>query len=104
MGFIKFNKVPRHKRFDFIPRYYDPKKEELEEIVDAYKNKGDTAGSKHRIRSGLRSRYNADAKYKSAVKRSANFRLASIIFVLFLMAYLLLQSDTIMRMVEAFTE
>ncbi len=104
MGFLKFNKVPKHKRFDFIPRYYNPQKEELDEIVEAYKNKGDAAGSKHRIRSGLRSRYNADAKYKSSVKRSANIRLASIIFVLFLMTYLILQSDTIMRMVEAFTE
>jgi len=102
MSFLKFNKRPKHKRFDFIPRYYDPKKEELDTIVGAYKDKNDTTITKERIKSGLRSRYRGDSAYKRSQERSANIRLISIIIVLFLLAYLILQSDTIGRMMESF--
>ena len=29
-----FTKVPDHQRFNYMPRYYDPKKEEMQERVD----------------------------------------------------------------------
>ena len=102
MSFLKFNKRPKHKKFDYIPRYYDPQKEELEKIVDAYKDTNDASAAKNRIRSGLRSKYRGDSSYKRAQERSANIRLISIIFVLFLIAYLILKSDTIGRMMESF--
>jgi len=28
-----FTKVPEHQRFNYVPRYYDPKKEEMQERV-----------------------------------------------------------------------
>ena len=102
MSFFKFNKTTKHRRFDYIPRFYDPEKEELDKIVDAYKESNDTNASKERIRSGLRHRYRGDANYKRSQERSANIRLISIIFILFLLAYLILQSDTIGKMMEAF--
>ena len=102
MSFLKFNKRPKHKRFDYIPRYYDPKKEELDKIVESYKNMEDADAAKNRIRSGLRNRYRGDASYKRRQERSANIRLISIIFVLFMVAYLILKSDTISRMMESF--
>ena len=102
MSFFRFNKRTQHKRFDFIPRYYDPKKEELDKIVGTYKDGDSTFTAKERIKSGLRNRYRGDASYKKSQERSANIRLISIIFVLFLLAYLILQSDTIGRMMETF--
>ncbi len=102
MSFLKFNKRPKHKRFDYIPRYYDPKKEELDKIVDSYKDMGDADAAKSRIRSGLRHKYRGDASYKRTQERSANIRLISIIFVLFLVTYLILKSETISRMMESF--
>ena len=102
MSFFKFNKRAKHKKFDYIPRYYDPKKEDLENIVDSYKDMNNAVSAKNRIRSGLRSRYRGDTSYKRSQQRSANLRLISIIFILFLIAYLILQSDTIGRMMEAF--
>jgi hypothetical protein len=102
MSFLKFNKRPKHKRFDYIPRFYDPKKEELDKIVDAYKDTDDTVGSKERIRSGLRSKYRGDSSYKRSLERSANFRLISIILVLFFITYLILKSEAIARMMETF--
>ena len=102
MSFLKFNKRPKHKRFDYIPRYYDPKKEELDKIVDSYKKMDDTDSAKSRIKSGLRSKYRGDTSYKRSQERSANIRLISIIFVLFMIAYLILKSETISRMMESF--
>lgn len=102
MGLFRFNKIPRHKKFDYIPRYYDPKKEELEELVNAYKDLNDTDNAKQRIRSGLRNKYRGDNAYKRKHERSANIRLISIIFILFVVTYLILRSDTILRMMESF--
>ena len=102
MSFLKFNKRPKHKRFDYIPRFYDPKKEELDKIVDSYKEMGDADAAKTRIRSGLRNKYRGDSSYKRSQERSANIRLVSIIFVLFLITYLILKSETINRMMESF--
>ena len=102
MSFFKFNKRAQHRKFDYIPRYYDPQKEELEKLVNAYKDSDDTSKVKDRIRSGLRNRYRGDSSYKRSQERSANIRLISIIFILFLIAYLILQSDTIGKMMESF--
>ena len=33
MGFLSFGKRPKHRSFGYIPRYYDPEKEELERIL-----------------------------------------------------------------------
>jgi hypothetical protein len=99
---FKFNKVPRHKKFDYIPRYYDPRKEELDDIVNAYKNSKDTDQAKQRIVSGLRSKYRGDSAYKRKHERSANIRLISIIFLLFIVTYLILRSDTILNLMESF--
>lgn len=102
MGFIKFNKVPRHKRFDYIPRYYDPKKEELEKIVDSYKKTDDVEATRERIRSGLKNKYRGDQGYRRSQQRSSNIRLISIILILFLVSYLILRSETILRMMDTF--
>ena len=99
---FKFNKQPKYKRFDYIPRYYDPQKEELDKIVDKYKEGGDADAAKERIKSGLRNKYRGDSNYKKAQERSSNIRLISIIFVLFLITYLILKSETIVRMMESF--
>ncbi len=102
MGFIKFNKVPKHKRFDYIPRYYDPKKEELEKLVDSYKKQDDVEATRERIRSGLKNKYRGDQNYRRSQQRSSNIRLISIILILFLVSYLILRSDTILRMMDTF--
>ncbi|MEM6963949.1 MAG: hypothetical protein AAF573_04220 [Bacteroidota bacterium] len=54
--FLKVQKVPKHKNFDYTPRYYDPKKEELMERVNAAKGQAtvDTEATKNRIKNSLR--------------------------------------------------
>lgn len=102
MGMIKFNKTPRHKKFDYIPRFYDPKKEEINNLVNAYEDPTNADSVKQRIKAGLRNKYRGDSTYQRKHERSANIRLVSIIFVLFVVTYLLLRSDTILNMMESF--
>ena len=61
-----FGKRPKPRKFDFIPRYYDPDKEELESRLAQYKDEmNEEERAKHRIRTGLRNKY-----YGDSVKRS----------------------------------
>lgn len=39
MRFLGFNKINKHKRFDYVPRYYDAEKEEFEARVKATKER-----------------------------------------------------------------
>ncbi|MDX9782173.1 MAG: hypothetical protein RBT35_04220 [Bacteroidales bacterium] len=41
MALFNFFNVPRHKSFNYQPRYYDPKKEELEGRIKAAEGRND---------------------------------------------------------------
>lgn len=100
MGFISFNKTPKHQRFKYIPRYYDADKEDLEERVRIAK--GEAASeelTKARIRSGFKRKSRAGS---TAPNARSGIRLIIITVVLFLITYLILSSEGILRMIEAF--
>jgi len=100
-----FGKRPKHRKFDYIPRFYDPEKEALEEAVNKYKgNMSDADKVKSRISSGLRQRYTGDDSYRRANVKKSNFRVLRIIVVLCFITYMILKSDRILRMVESFTQ
>lgn len=91
MGLFSFGKRPNHRRFDYIPRYYDPAKEELEERLNKYKSgdqklkAGGTELMKSRIRGGFRRNYRTGGQdYKAATKKS-NMRLLMIMGLLLLL-------------------
>ena len=97
-----FGKRPQPRKFDFIPRYYDPEKEELENRLSHYKDDmSDEERAKHRIRSGLRNKYYGDSKYKSSQVKKSNLRLIYIIIILVFITYMILRSDRLIRMIEA---
>ena len=56
MALMSFFKTPKNQKFDYKPRYWDPKKEALEERLSKYKeeNKGDTKAVKARLRRGFK--------------------------------------------------
>ena len=66
MKFRSFVKLPRYKRFDFEPRYYDPVKEEVEKrerlIKGAYKNVDKAERAKHRISDAFHARQRDNRK------------------------------------------
>lgn len=90
--FLKVQKVPEHKKFGYTPRYYDPKKEELMERVEAAKSKSGASAeaTKARIKSSLRrSRNNNPALRKQQVFKS-NMLLLAIIVALVVVGFIMI--------------
>ncbi|MBV6428248.1 MAG: hypothetical protein KIPDCIKN_02774 [Haliscomenobacter sp.] len=92
MALIRLFQVPKHKNYEYKPRYWDPKKEELEErirkIRDA-KEKG-IEGMGERIRAGMRTSYKRDYSAMQTQVIRANIRLIAIILVLLGASYVVL--------------
>ena len=91
MALFSFFKTPKHQKFNYIPRYYDPQKERLEEIINNAKagNSNDTERAKSRISQNFRRRGHS-SNYNRNVSRRSNILLLAIIITLFALTYLLL--------------
>ena len=92
MAIFNIFRVPKPQRYKYIPRYYDPDKEERELALRQLEEMqgGDPEAMKARITSGLRRRYRADQTYRKSQMRRSNFRLLIIIIALLIFAYLAL--------------
>jgi len=89
MAIPSFFKINKHKQFNFIPRYYDPQKEGLEERIRSIEQEmGAKEGEAYRptIRKGQMTNY-FNRKKRKAQKQS-NIRLVIILLILFFIAYL----------------
>ena len=91
MALFSFFKAPKHQKFKYVPRYYDPQKERLEEIIKNAKGEGssDTEQIKSRISRSFQSR-GTSASQRSSINKRSNILLLAIIIVLFAFTYLLL--------------
>ncbi|MFM7858671.1 MAG: hypothetical protein ACKO96_43820 [Flammeovirgaceae bacterium] len=92
-----FTKAPQHQRFNYIPRYYDPAKEEMEERVNRIQKELDRERGvvSQELERGYRSRI--AGSFQAARKRSKPqqqgketlMRLGIILFLtLFLIAFI----------------
>lgn len=100
MSFIRFNKVPKHQKFNYVPRFWDEAKEDLDARVRIAKgDKADAELAKARIQSGFKRRSRAGS---TTASRSSTLRLLAIIAILLMLTYLFLVSTTIQQMIEAF--
>lgn len=90
MGFINFGSRIKHRKFDYIPRYYDQAKEEREELMKRYTGKAtdlsDTELAKTRIRAGFKRRYN----YKSDATKNQQIRSLAIVLMVAIMLGILI--------------
>lgn len=105
MGIINFNKTPKHQRFNYIPRYWDEAKEDLQERVRiAQGDPGNAEMAKSRIQAGLRRRYSRQqvGKLAQGAEKARAVRLFVIIGILCLMTYFFLQSDMISKLISTF--
>ncbi|MEL6864012.1 MAG: hypothetical protein AAFP19_06325 [Bacteroidota bacterium] len=93
MALLRFFKTPRHQKFEYRPRHWDPRKEELEERVKQAKARanGDTTDMKSRISTSMRRGFNKKRGNSSskAILRS-NMILLAVILVLIMVSYLVL--------------
>lgn len=106
MSFFNFNKKAKHRRFDFIPRYYDADKEDLQNRLRIYdsENLDQTELAKNRIRSGLRTKYRIDEGYKSEQKSKSNRTLLYVFVTLALITWLILRSEGFTNLVSKFLD
>lgn len=93
MALLKFFKVPKHQRFTYKPRYWDPKKEELDERLQRIKDIQDKGieASKARISGGFRQSFKGNHQYRRSQVRRSNMVLFFIIAVLIFLTYLFLK-------------
>jgi len=98
----------KHRSFEYVPRFYDPVKDELKERIKMYSRDAesedfDAERLKERIRIGMKMKYRADSSAKQSAVRTSNIRLFLIMIFLTILAVVILQSDKIVRMMEVFT-
>ena len=90
MALPSFFKINKNRRFNFIPRYYDPQKENLEKRIRSIEQEmGVKEGEAYRpsIRKGQMTNYFNRKKGKA--QKQSNIRLIIILLVLFLVSYFL---------------
>lgn len=98
-----WGKRPKHKRFGYIPRFYDEEKEKLAQNLNKYRGElNDEEKIKQRISSGLRQRYVGDESYRKAHVRKSNMRIVYILIILCLISYIILTSTSIQTILETF--
>lgn len=90
MAIPSFFRTYRPKEFNYIPRYYDEQKEDLEERIRGIEREmGAKKGDAYRptIRKGQMSNYFRRTKRKA--QKQSNIRLIVILLILFFISYLL---------------
>ncbi len=92
MALIRFNKLPKHQRYEYRPRYWNPEKEELEDRIRAAEERkgGGKDAMKARISSGLRRGYQKDKRAQKQQVLRSNIILLAVIAFLAILSYLFL--------------
>jgi len=100
---ISFGKRPKHKKFGYIPRFYDEEKDKLQERINQHKGTlSDEDKVKQRISSGLRNRYAGDEAYRKTTIKKSNMRILYILIILMFISYIILTSNRIQLFLETF--
>lgn len=90
MALFRFIKVPRHRRYEYQPRFWDPEKEKLEERIRNRKEaqEGGVEGMQNRIRTGFRQRtFSQDQSYRKRETFRSNIRLLMVVVALLVITY-----------------
>lgn len=92
---LRIFRTPKNQQFDYKPRYWDPKKEEMEERRRQLEElrSGGVEGAKARISSGLRrgGSYGTDTRLRQRQVMRSNVILIGVVVMLLVISYLLLQ-------------
>ena len=102
MGFIGgMFKVPKHRKFDFIPQHYDPAKEELDARMAPYREGSkDAEMAKAGIKTGFSRRVAKNPSYSSR-SMTSSIRLVLIIAILIALTIAFLNTSMIADFVKA---
>jgi hypothetical protein len=99
MALFNFFNRTKHRRFEYIPRYYNPEKEELEQRLSKYRkeNKSEIENVKMNIRAGLRNRAPGNTGFNLRYSL-----LVMLIVVILLLITVYLLSAYLPRIIEVF--
>ena len=75
-------RLPKYKRFNYQPRYYDPVKEEIRRKEEIYGSLGD-AGGRFRVRESIADAY----KRRTRIERKGNTRQGIFILMFTIVAF-----------------
>ena len=93
MAVLRFFRIPKHQQYDYKPRYWDPKKEELEDRLKEIKERSGSVPQAIKARlsgGGFRRGYQADSRYRQRHVMRSNMILLGIVVVLIIFSYLFL--------------
>jgi hypothetical protein len=90
MALFSFFKGAKNRKFDYIPRYYNPEKEKLEEALGKYQPKEKTSldDLKMNIKAGLKMRSHTNKTYNTR----SNLIIFAVIIVLILLTFYMLSA------------
>lgn len=97
-------RTPKHKKFNFVPRHYDEKKEALLDRVDRYQADASNEDKlKERISDSFRrSTGPVDYKYEKQLMLKSLIRLILIIGILVALCFFIFSSDKFTQIIENF--
>ncbi len=102
MGLFQFGKRIKNRQFDYIPRFYDPDKEELESRLGRYnQNSTNVDLTKVRIKGGLRRKYRVSNEYSQSIRNRSNKILLFTIVILLLITFYFI-SEYLPRIIASF--
>lgn len=108
MGFLGLNKRTKHQQFKYIPRFYDPAKEDLDRRLGMHDKDNpeldQTELAKQRIRLGLKTRSRVDPAYRKSANKGYSTRMIVIIGLLIFLTYIVLTSDKILSLMTQILE
>ncbi|GAA5220768.1 hypothetical protein [Membranihabitans marinus] len=111
MSLFKFTKLPKYREFNYVPRYYDPKKDERDAIIRRAKAEAGLINSaeddqsienaKIRINNAFRTR-GISTNYSRKSHKQSNIRVIVIVLILAGLAYAILNFNVegLIKMVE----
>ena len=90
MPVLRFFKLPKHQQYQYKPRFWDPKKEELQERLQQIEaaKEGDAEAMKARLAANFRKGYAKDASFRKKQVRRSNLTLLGILALLIILSYL----------------
>jgi len=93
MAIFRFFRTPSHQKYDYIPRYWDPQKEELEERLQRVEDrkKGDAESMKARLSGGFKrggGYQKGNVQFRRRQTRRSNITLLVVLVVLVFLSYL----------------
>ncbi|MFZ4425640.1 MAG: hypothetical protein ACOYOO_00650 [Saprospiraceae bacterium] len=105
MALIRF-RVPKHKQFEYQPRYWDAEKEALQERIRKKQEARDAGleGMRERVKMGFRrSSFLQDQSYRKRAAFRSNMTLLAVVVALLGLTYLFLNKylPVFIRLVEA---